>query len=100
MLITTTDLNVEYEVLGIVKGSRVKTTHLGRDIMAFLKNLVGGEVSQYAELLNSARDSAMEDMIKEAEGLGANAIIGVRFASAQIASGMAEMMAYGTAVKI
>ncbi len=100
MLITTTDLKVEYEVLGIVKGSRVKAAHLGRDIMALLKNLVGGEVSQYAELLSSARDSALEDMVKEANSLGANAIIGVRFSSAQIASGMAEMMAYGTAVKI
>lgn len=100
LLITTTDLTVEYEVLGIVKGNRVKAAHLGRDIMAALKNLVGGEVRQYADLLTSVRDSALDDMVKEAQGLGANAIIGVRFASSQVAAGMAEILVYGTAVKI
>ena len=100
MLLTTTDLKVEYEVLGIVKGSRVKAAHLGRDIMAGLKNLVGGEVREYSELLTSVRDAAMQDMIKEAQDMGANAIVGIRFASSQIASGMAEILAYGTAVKI
>ncbi len=100
MLITTTDLKVEYVVLGIVKGNRVKAAHIGRDIMAGLKNLVGGEVRQYAELLTGVRNAAMEEMINEAENLGANAIIGVRFASSQIASGMAEILVYGTAVKI
>ena len=100
LLITTTDLNVEYEVLGIVKGNRVKAAHLGRDIIAALKNLVGGEVRQYADLLTSVRDAALEDMEKEAENMGANAIIGIRFASSQVAAGMAEILVYGTAVKI
>ena len=100
MLITTTDLKVDYEVLGIVKGNRVKAAHIGRDILAGLKNLVGGEVRQYAELLTGVRNAAMDEMIKEAENLGANAIIGVRFASSQIASGMAEILVFGTAVKI
>lgn len=100
MLLTTTDLKVDYEVLGIVRGNRVKAAHIGRDIMAALKNLVGGEVKEYADLLTSVRDAAMADMVKEAEAMGANAVIGIRFASAQIASGMAEILCYGTAVKI
>ncbi len=100
MLMTTTDLKVEYEVLGIVRGNRVKAAHVGRDIMAAFKNLAGGEVREYADLLTSVRDSAVEDMVKEAADMGANAIIGIRFASSQIASGMAEILAYGTAVKI
>jgi len=100
MLMTTTDLNVEYEVLGIVRGNRVKAAHIGRDILAGLKNLVGGEVKQYADLMTGVRDSATDDMVKEAADMGANAIIGIRFASSQIASGMAEILVYGTAVKI
>ncbi len=100
MLMTTTDLKVEYEVLGIVRGNRVKAAHVGRDIMAVFKNLFGGEVKEYADLLTSVRDAAEEDMIKQAKDMGANAIIGIRFASSQIASGMAEILVYGTAVKI
>ncbi len=100
MLLTTTDLKVEYEVKGIVRGNRVKAAHVGRDIMAALKNLVGGEVKEYADLLTNVRDAAMDDMIIEANIKGANAIIGIRFASSQIASGMAEILVYGTAVKI
>lgn len=100
MLLTTTDLKVEYEVLGIVRGNRVKATHLGRDIMAGLKNLVGGEVKEYAELMTGVRESAMDDMVQEAKALGANGVIGIRFSSAQIASGMAEILCYGTAIRI
>lgn len=100
MLLTTTDLKVEYEVLGIVKGNRVRAAHLGRDFMAFLKNLVGGEVKEYADLMTSVRDSAMEDMIAEAKSIGANAVVGIRFSSSQVASGMAEILVAGTAVKI
>ncbi len=100
MLLTTTDLNVEYEVLGIVRGNRVRAAHLGRDIMAFFKNLVGGEVKEYADLLTGVRDGAVDDMVKEAHNMGANAIIGIRFACSQVASGMAEILCYGTAVKI
>lgn len=100
MLMTTTDLKVEYEVLGIVRGNRVKAAHLGRDILAALRNLVGGEVKQYAELLTSVREAATDDMVKEAKDMGANAIIGIRYASSQVAAGMAEIVAYGTAVKI
>jgi len=100
MLMTTTDLKVEYEVLGIVKANRVKAAHIGRDIMAGLKNLVGGEVKQYADLLTGVRDAALDEMIEEAKQKGANAIIGIRFTSSQLASGMAEILVYGTAVKI
>ncbi len=100
MLLTTTELRVDYEVLGIVRGNRVKAAHIGRDIMAGLKNLVGGEVKEYADLLTGVRDAAVDDMVTEAKNMGANAIIGIRFASSQIAAGMAEIMVYGTAVKI
>ena len=100
MLLTTTDLTVEYEVLGLVRGNRVRAAHLGRDILAALKNLVGGEVKEYADLLSQVRDAATEDMIREAEKLGANAIVGIRYSSSQIASGMAEILVTGTAVKI
>lgn len=100
MLLTTTDLKVEYEVLGIVRGNRVKATHIGRDIVAGLKNLVGGEVKEYAELMTGVRESAMDDMVQEAKSLGANGVIGIRFSSAQIASGMAEILCYGTAIRI
>ena len=100
MLLTTTDLKVEYEVLGIVRGNKVKAVHLGRDILAFFKNLTGGEVRQYAELMTGVRNAAMDEMVEEAKGMGANAVIGIRFASSQVASGMAEILVYGTAVKI
>ncbi len=100
MLLTTTDLNVEYEVLGIVRGNKVRAVHLGRDILAFFKNLTGGEVRQYAELMTGVRNAAMDEMVEEAKGMGANAVIGIRFASSQVASGMAEILVYGTAVKI
>ena len=100
MLLTTTDLNVEYEVLGIVRGNKVRSVHLGRDILAFFKNLTGGEVRQYAELMTAVRNAAMDEMVEEAKSLGANAVIGLRFASSQVASGMAEILVYGTAVKI
>jgi uncharacterized protein YbjQ (UPF0145 family) len=100
LLTTATALNTDYEVLGIVIGNKVRAAHVGRDIMAALKNLVGGEVKEYADLMKQTREQAMKEMIAEAEKLGANGIIGIRFASAQIASGMAEIIAYGTAVKI
>lgn len=100
MLLTTTDLKVEYQVLGIVRGNKVKATHLGRDIIAFLKNIIGGDVKEYAELMTGVREDALNEMVQEASSLGANAIIGIRFSSAQIAAGMAEIICYGTAVRI
>ena len=100
MIIATSDLRTDYEVLGLVRGSCMQATHLGRDILASLRKLVGGEVSEYADLLKRARDEAMREMTEEAEKLGANAVIGVRFSTASITSGAAEVIVYGTAVKI
>jgi uncharacterized protein YbjQ (UPF0145 family) len=100
MLLATTDLRTEYEVLGMVKGSSTKAKHLGKDIMAFFRMIVGGDVKEYAELLQEARDEAESRMVAEAEKLGANAIIGIRFSTSSISQGVAEMQAYGTAVRI
>lgn len=101
MLMTTTVLpNVEYEVLGLVMGSKVRAVHVGRDFMALLKNLVGGEVKEYSELMQRVRRAALEDMVEEAKKLGANGIMGIQFSSSQVAGGMAEIIVYGTAIKI
>lgn len=100
MLLTTTDLKVDYEVLGIVRGSKAKAVHLGKDILTFVRKLIGGEVTEYSELMDDARDAAFEEMIGEAEKLRANAIVGIRFSSATISTGIAEIYVYGTAVKI
>lgn len=100
MLLATSDLRTDYEVLGLVRGSCMQATHLGRDIMASLRKLVGGEVSEYADLLKRARDTAVEDMIEQGREMGANAIIGLRFSTASVTSGAAEVIVYGTAVRI
>jgi uncharacterized protein YbjQ (UPF0145 family) len=100
MLLATSDLRTEYQVLGMVQGSRVKAVHLGKDILAGLRRLVGGEVTEYSKMIDDARRAAIADMIAEAEKLGANAIIGVRYASSTVGQGIAEIVAYGTAVKI
>lgn len=100
MLLTTTDIKTDYEVLGLVKGTRMKAVHLGKDILAGIRKLIGGEVTEYSKMIEEARDAAIEDMIKEAEKLGANAIIGVRFSTSQVTTGAAETIVYGTAVKI
>jgi len=100
VLITTNDIDTEYEVMGIVRGNQVKAVHLGKDIMAFFRKLFGGDVSEYGELLSQVRDEAEKEMVQEAEALGANAVVGVRFSSSTISTGMAEIYVYGTAVKI
>lgn len=100
MIMTTTEIKTDYEVLGLVKGSSIKAKHLGKDIVAFLRMLVGGNVVEYAELLESAREEAIDAMLKDAKAMGANGIIGVRFSTSQIAQGVAEIIVYGTAVKI
>lgn len=89
----------EFEALGIVKGTTVQTKHLGRDFMAAMKTLVGGELTGYTEMLNEARQIATKRMVDEAEALGADAVIGVRYGSSAIMSSAAEVIAYGTAVK-
>ncbi len=86
--------------LGLVQGSTVRAKHAGRDLMAGLKNLVGGELKGYTELLNESREEATRRMLDEARALGANAVINVRFSTASVAPGAAEIFAYGTAVVV
>lgn len=102
ILTTTTEIKNHpiTETLGLVSGNMVQSKHIGRDIMAGLKTLVGGEISGYTEMLVEAREKAQNRMIDEARGLGANAIVNVRYTTSAIAQGMSELLAYGTAVKI
>ena len=86
--------------LGLVQGSTVRAKHVGRDIMAGLKNIVGGELKGYTELLNEAREEAIARMSEQARQMGANAVVNVRFSTASVAAGAAEILAYGTAVVI
>lgn len=88
------------EVKGIVQGNTVRAKHLGRDIAAGLKNLVGGELRGYTELLTESRREAMERMLAQAQQLGANAVLNVRFSTSSVTSGAAELYAYGTAVVV
>lgn len=88
------------EFYGIVTGNTVRAKHLGRDIMAGLKNIVGGELVGYTELLTESRDEATSRMIQQAQSVGANAVVNVRFATSSVAQGAAELFAYGTAVKV
>ncbi|MEN8784265.1 MAG: heavy metal-binding domain-containing protein [Akkermansiaceae bacterium] len=86
--------------LGVVCGNTVRAKHVGRDIMAGLKTLVGGEVSGYTEMLQESRNQATDRMIAQAKAMGADAIVNVRFTTSQVAQGMSEMLAYGSAVKL
>lgn len=90
----------EIEALGMVKGTVVQTKNIGRDFMAGMKTLVGGEIVGYTEMLNEARQIAVKRMVDEAKALGADAVIGVMYGSSQVMAGAAEVIAYGTAVKI
>lgn len=90
----------EIEALGIVRGSVVQSKHLGKDIMAGMKSMVGGELSGYTEMLTEARNVATGRMIQEAAAMGADAIISMTYASSAITQGAAEIIAYGTAVKV
>ncbi len=84
--------------LGVVKGNTVRACHLGEDIMAFMKNLVGGELAEYTEVIAQAREQALDRMIEEARSRGANAVVGLNFSTFYVTNGAAEIMAYGTAV--
>ncbi len=88
------------ETLGLVKGSTIRAKHVGKDIVAGLRQLVGGELKEYTEMIDEARKIAMDRMVKEAQALGANAIVNIRFSTTAVMQGAAEIMAYGTAVKI
>ena len=90
----------EFEVLGVVKGTVVQSKNFGKDFMAGMKTLVGGEIVGYTEMLTEARQIATKRMVDDAEAMGADAVIGVRYASASVMQGAAEITAYGTAVQI
>ncbi len=101
MLLATIDSipGKNFEALGLVKGTIVQSKNFGRDFMASLKTLVGGEIAGYTEMLNEARQLATKRMVDEAEALGADAIIGIRYGSSAVMQGAAEIVAFGTAVK-
>jgi len=101
MILVNTDYisGKELEMLGIVKGSTIQTKHLGKDISQSFKHLVGGELKGYNEMMNEARALATKRMVEEAEELGADAVVNIRYASAAVMQGAAEVIAYGTAVK-
>ena len=84
--------------LGLVRGNTIRARHIGKDIMAVMRNIVGGEVSEYTKLLAESREQALDRMVEEARGLRANAIISLRFSTSMIMGGSAELLAYGTAV--
>lgn len=101
MIMVTTDslpgMNIK-ELKGFVKGSTVQSKHVGKELMAGLKTIVGGEIKEYTETLNEAREKSIDRMKNEAEGLGANAIIGMRLVTSSVMQGASEIIAYGTAV--
>src|SRR5437867_7907993 len=84
----------------VIKGNTVRARHIGKDLLAFLKNLVGGELTEYTEVIAQSREQALDRMLAEARGLGANAVVGLRFSTSYVTHGAAEIMAYGTAVVI
>lgn len=102
MILATTETisGKEYETLGLVKGSTIQTVNAVRDIGAGLKTLVGGELTRYNEMMNDARALATKRMVAEAEAMGADAIVAIRYSSASVMQSAAEVMAYGTAVKL
>lgn len=102
MILVNTDYiaGKELEMLGMVKGSTIQSKNVGKDITQGFKTLVGGELKAYTEMMNEARALATKRMVEEAEKLGADAIVNIRYASAAVMQGAAEVMAYGTAVKI
>ena len=101
MILVNTDYisGKNFEMLGLVKGSTIQSKHIGKDIGAGFKTLVGGELTGYTEMMNEARAIATKRMVAEAEGLGADAIVHIRYASSAVMQGAAEVIAYGTAVK-
>ena len=103
MIIVTTPTVPEKKItrtLGLVRGNTIRARHVGKDIMAAMRNLVGGEVTEYAKLLAESREQALDRMVEQAEALGANAVIGLQFQTSVVMGGAAEMMAYGTAVAV
>ena len=102
IVVTTEHVSGQQETtsLGLVRGSSIRARHIGKDIMAGFRNIAGGEVHEYSKLLGESREQAIDRMIEEAEALGANAVIGIRFQTSMVMQGAAEMLCYGTAVKL
>lgn len=103
MIVVTTDFVPGHQVskaLGLVRGSTIRAKHIGKDIIAGLRSLVGGEIKEYSEMLVEARAESQRRMERQAEQLGADAVINVRFMTSQVMSGAAELLSYGTAVKL
>lgn len=101
MIVSTNDSIAGHRIvrtLGIVRGNTIRARHLGRDIMALGRNVVGGEISEYTKLLGEAREQALDRMVDEAKELGADAVVMTRFSTSMVMSGAAELLAYGTAV--
>jgi len=86
--------------LGLVKGNTIRARHIGRDIMAGLRNVVGGEITDYTKMMAESREQALDRMIEDAQNLGANAIVGVKFATSMVMQSASEILAYGTAVVV
>ncbi len=100
LLVTTEQIpGRSYRVLGLVQGSTIQCKNIGHDFLSGLQNLVGGEVESYTQMMNEARDIASGRMVREAEALGADAVVGMRYMTSSVAQGAAEVMAYGTAVR-
>jgi len=101
MILVNTDFisGKELETIGLVKGATIQSKHVGKDILSGLKTLVGGELTAYSEMMNEARVTATKRMVEEAEKLGADGIVNIRYTSSTVMTGAAEILAYGTAVK-
>lgn len=103
MLLATTDTICGKKIikhLGLVRGNTIRARHIGRDIMAKMKNVVGGEIGDYTKLMGESREQAIDRMVEDAQELGANAIIGVRFSTSEVMDSAAEILVYGTAVVV
>jgi uncharacterized protein YbjQ (UPF0145 family) len=103
LIIVTTD-RIEgrriVKTIGLVRGSTIRAKHLGKDILAGFRGIVGGEITEYTKLMAESREQAIERMVEQAEKMGANAIVGTRFVTAMVMSGAAELLAFGTAVVV
>ncbi|MBN1140998.1 MAG: YbjQ family protein [Deltaproteobacteria bacterium] len=103
MLVTTQDEFADYEIietLGLVKGNTIRARHVGKDIMAGLRNLIGGEITEYTKMLAESREQSLDRMIADAQKKGADGIVCLRFTTSGVMQGAAELLAYGTAVKL
>ena len=103
MLVTTQDQFTDYKIsktLGIVKGNTIRARHVGKDIMAGLRTIIGGEITEYTKMLAESREQAYDRMIAQAEEFGADGIVCIRYTTSSVMAGSAELLAYGTAVKL